>query len=51
LRCGTAGAVRYELLMGDLLSAAGHFEKSRNVVSELTGLLKVAGFRSTIKSL
>jgi RHS repeat-associated protein len=37
---GTAGAVTYELKMGDLLSQAGHAEKAANTITALTNLLK-----------
>jgi RHS repeat-associated protein len=37
---GTAGAVTYELKMGDLLSQAGHSEKAETTITALTNLLK-----------
>jgi RHS repeat-associated protein len=37
---GTAGAVTYELKMGDLLSQAGHSEKATTTITALTNLLK-----------
>ncbi len=37
---GTAGAVRYELATGDLMSPAGHSLKAQEVVTALTNLLK-----------
>lgn len=37
---GTAGAVRYERLTGDLLSPAGHFQKAAEMIEALTDLLR-----------
>ena len=37
---GTAGAVTYELKIGDLLSQAGHSEKATTTITALTNLLK-----------
>jgi RHS repeat-associated protein len=37
---GTAGAVRYERLTGDLLSPSGHFLKAEQTITALTNLLK-----------
>jgi RHS repeat-associated protein len=37
---GTAGAVRFEQLTGDLLSEAGHFQKAANIYKAIDGLVK-----------
>jgi RHS repeat-associated protein len=37
---GTAGAVRYESMTGDLLSPAGHFQKAADVIEGVQNLLK-----------
>ncbi|MBZ5500447.1 MAG: RHS repeat-associated core domain-containing protein [Acidobacteriia bacterium] len=37
---GTAGAVRYELATGDLMSPSGHSRKAQDVIVALTNLLK-----------
>jgi hypothetical protein len=37
---GTAGAVRYELATGDLMSPSGHSGKAQEVIVALTNLLK-----------
>ena len=47
---GTAGAVRYEIMTGDLMSPTGHSKKAQEVIVALTNLLKSGSCRSTIKS-
>ena len=37
---GTAGAVRYEQLTGDLLSETGHFQKASDMYKAISELLK-----------
>lgn len=37
---GTAGAVRYELRTGNLLSASGHSQEAGEIITRLTNLLK-----------
>ena len=37
---GTAGAVRYEINTGELLSPTGHFTKAQEAIVHLEGMLK-----------